>query len=117
MLLRDKVFLVFLTIITLGLIWFFLKRKRKISHNLSTTKKHTFDIKLLIQTLGKDNIIKSEFTYSKIKIHLKKTSDDMLEKAKNIKGISGILMTSKSISIIVGSSAKFSSDEINKIIS
>lgn len=117
MLARDKFFLIFLTIITLGIIWLFLKRKRKTATQLPTTSKHTFDIQILITILGKKNIVKSEATYSKIKIYLKETNNQMLEKAKKIKGISGIIMSSNSISLIVGNSAKFSSDEINKIIS
>jgi phosphotransferase system IIB component len=76
-----------------------------------------FSIKKLVAAIGDSNIIKAEYTHTKVKIYIHSTKQIDMEQIKKIKSISGTFTTSNSFTIIVGNSAKTISTQLNKFIS
>ena len=116
---KNILILILLTVVTLGLFWVFhfikLKKTKKVNSNLSFSSRIPFSIKKLVGALTLENIIKSEYTQMKVKIFVKSTKEINVEDLKKIKSISGSFMTSDSITIIVGNSAKTISNQINQL--
>lgn len=109
MTLKDKIILIFLSIITFGIypLVIFRKKEQAINSKLSTSNKITINIDKLKTLLGSSqNIVGSEYTHTKVKIFLKDTNLVNSEELQKLKGISGIFNTSKSTTIIVGNQAK-----------
>lgn len=119
MTIKNKIILILITIFTLGFFWIFYfqkKKNKKKSNELSRTTKIPFSIKKLVHAIGENNIIKSEYTHTKIKIFVHSPSKINMEEIKKIKTISGTLKTSTSITLIVGNSAQALSTNITKFI-
>lgn len=106
--LKDKILITLLTIFTLGLIWLYWnKKKTKPKNELSVSKKVEVNLEQLILLLnGVKNIESVNSTHTKVKINLKENNNIDILKLKELKGISGVVASSKSITIIVGNSAK-----------
>lgn len=105
---KDKLILVTLSILTLGIypIVAFSKKPKEVKVELSVEKVIT-DTKKLITHLGtKTNIAGVEFTQTKIKVFVNDKSKVNAETIKNLKGVSGIVLSSKYATIIVGKQAK-----------
>lgn len=106
---KDKILLLLLTIITLGIYPFliFRKRQRPTTTKLSTSSKITLSISQLKSALGgDDNIAGNEYSHTKIKIFFKDRTLIDLAKIQKLKGVSGVVVSSKNITIIVGNQAK-----------
>ncbi len=101
----DKIKLTFLTIFTLGLIWIWLNKKNKTKNELSSSLKITVNLKSLTSFINKNNIKEVTNTQNKVKIIVKDMSKVNKEGIKKLRGISGTMFTSTSITIIVGNSA------------
>lgn len=105
---KDKLILIILSIITLGIypIVLFKKKNHSVKDELSTSKVVT-DIKKLQEFLGgKDNVVGTEYSHTKIKIYVKDKTKVNIENIQSLKGISGVFASSKSVTIIVGKQAK-----------
>jgi len=117
MTIKNKIILVLITIFTLGIFWiFYFQKKKKKTNELSRTTKIPFSIKKLVHAIGEDNIIRSEYTHTKIKIFVHSSSKINMDEIKKIKTISGTLKTSTSITLIVGNSAQALSTTLTKFI-
>lgn len=119
MTIKNKLLLIFFTIITLGIFWIFYyckKKKLKTTNQLSRSVKIPFSIKRLVNAIGSNNIIKAEYTHTKVKIYINTTKKINMDEIKKIKSISGTFMTSNSFTIIVGNSAKTISAQLNKLV-
>lgn len=105
---KDKFLMVFLTTITFGFIWiYWSKLKRNKENVLIKNDKLPFKIEELVKLLGgNENIENVENSISKIKIFLKDTKQIEVEKIKNLKGISGMVFSNFSISLVVGNVAE-----------
>ncbi|AJR12360.1 PTS glucose transporter subunit IIB [Mesomycoplasma dispar] len=90
------------------------KKHNKTKSDLTFEKKFDFKIEELINLLGgKKNIKSSDFSISRLKIQLKSTENLDFEKIKKLKGVSGIVVNSETISLIVGNKSKAISEAIN----
>ena len=99
----------FLIIITFGLIIIFAKKEDE--------EKIYLDIEKLIKNLGtKNNIKKIENSQNKIIITFEKKEKIEIDKIKKCKEISGIFITSKTITLIVGKSSLNIKKEIDSLI-
>ncbi|WP_033161327.1 hypothetical protein [[Mycoplasma] collis] len=119
MLLKDKFLIVFLTIITLGLIWiYWSKLKNKTPNNeLSSENKSSIKLSELFDSIGgKSNILKVENTHKKVKIFLNDISLVDKNKISKIKEISGLVLSNNSITLITGNNASYLKNEIEKLI-
>ncbi|MGZ9428997.1 hypothetical protein [Mycoplasma sp. 1012] len=116
---KDKILIVFLTIITLGFIWIYWKNKskNKTENQLSKSYKTSINVTLLIELLGKkENINKIENSHKKIKIYLNNTKLVKAEEIQKLKGISGVLVSSTYVNLIVGNVAEYLKTEIENIM-
>ena len=115
MTIKEKIILIFLSIITLGLypLIVFNKKKMTVATTLKTSEKVTLNMILLRKALGgRDNIIGAEYTYTKVKVFVNNRSNVNLKDVSSIKGISGVMGTSKSVTVIVGKQAKLVAESI-----
>ncbi len=109
MLFKDKLKLIMLSIITLGVYPILVLRSKntKTSLELSTTEKLIVNIDKLRKELGgKENITGATNTHNKVKVDIKTRNGVTLDNIKNLKGVSGVFATSTSVTIVVGNSAK-----------
>ncbi|WP_426461508.1 PTS glucose transporter subunit IIB [Mycoplasma hafezii] len=100
---KNKFKIVVFTILTFGLIW--IKWNKQTKHQSNTiyqVDKIPFDIKLLINYLGKDNYGEVEIKPSRIVIPVKNIKEVQLEKIKELKAVTGVVAKSNSLSIILG---------------
>ncbi|AKF40913.1 PTS sugar transporter subunit IIABC [Mycoplasmopsis canis] len=100
---NNKFKVVFLSIITFGLIW--LKWRKKIDHEknkIYQIDSLPFKINDLVENLGKDNFIIKKLRPSSVEFEIKEISIVKLEEIKKMKGVSGIFVKSSMISIIFG---------------
>ncbi|UVD81982.1 PTS glucose transporter subunit IIB [Mycoplasma iguanae] len=111
---KDKIIMVSLTIITLGLIWiYWINKKTPKKDYLSTSVKIPFALEKFLELLGsKNNIQNCSFTHNKVRIDLKNTKIVDREAIQDLKGISGVVLSSNSITIIVGNVAKTIAEKI-----
>lgn len=107
---KDKLILAFLSIITLGiypLVVFKGNKTKEISNELSRKENKIINIEeLKIKLGGIENIIGAEFTHTKVNIQIKDKKLVQVEAIKVMKGVEGMFVTSKNVSIIVGNIAK-----------
>lgn len=105
---KDKLILVLLTIITLGiyLIVIYKKKHKPESTELSTAEKITVDVDKLKSLIGDQNVAGVEFTHTKVKIYIHDKNKVNVDDIQKLKGVSGVFATSKHITIIVGNQAK-----------
>ncbi|MGX9340574.1 hypothetical protein ACWXVL_00390 [Mycoplasma sp. 128] len=107
---KNKIKYYTLIICTLGLIKLKWKkyRQQEVKDRLSTTEKIDFSINDLILFLGGEkNILNVETSNKKIKIGFKVRQDIDIEKIKKLDGISGVVATSSSISLVTGNNAAY----------
>lgn len=112
---KDKLILILLSIITLGIypLVIFKRTPLEVKTELSADDKLSVNIDKLRENLGtEENIVGVEFTHTKVKIYVKEKSKVSMDALSKQKGISGVFATSKSITIIVGNSAKTISEKL-----
>ena len=98
---KNKFLYILLSILTLGLLPIFVNKSAK-----SEKVKVTVNATKLKTLLGKDNVSGVEYTPTKVKIFIKDKGLINVEEIQNLKGITGVFASSKSITIIVGKQAK-----------
>lgn len=105
---KDKLILILLTIITLGiyLIVIYKRKPKAKADELSSADKVSLNIDKLKELLGGDNVSGSEYTHTKVKIFIKDRNKVNVEELQKLKGISGVFATTKYVTIIVGNQAK-----------
>ncbi|NQZ66043.1 MAG: PTS glucose transporter subunit IIB [Mycoplasmatales bacterium] len=106
---KDKFIYILLSIITLGIYPYMINKRKNenFSNELSEANKLSIKIEKLIEYLGgKENIIGTEYTHTKIKIFFNEKSKLQVENIEKLKSVSGIVASSKYITIIVGNQAK-----------
>lgn len=113
----HKLLFIFLSIITFGifpLVIYLLAKNQKTNQQLSTSDKVNVNLDKLKKNLGGlENIIGVEFTYTKVKILIKKRPLIKIQELKKLKGISGVFVNSGSVTLIVGNSAKKIADSLS----
>lgn len=111
---KDKLLLTLLGVFTLGIypIIVFTKKPKTVQKQLTVDKPITSATKLISLLGGKDNIASAEYTHTKIKVFISDKKKVDAEGIKNLKGVSGIVMSSKYATIIVGKQAA----ELSKLI-
>ncbi|WP_406616815.1 PTS sugar transporter subunit IIA [Mycoplasmopsis adleri] len=108
---KEKFLIVILTIFTLGFCWLYWHCKNKKQQELKKGNVTKLDSRINIEELitllgGKENITGIEPSLSKVKILFKNKANVNFEEIKNLKYVSGILISSNSTNIIVGEYAK-----------
>ena len=114
---KDKLILIFLSIVTLGiyLIFIFRKKDSNISSELSQVSKLTVNIKKLLEFIGgSENILGVEYTQTKVKIFIKEHEKVLINELQKLKNISGVFKNTKNVTIIVGKQAKELASQISK---
>lgn len=109
MTIKEKSIYIILSILTLGIYPFIImkNKKNKESNILSSANKVTVNIEKLIEFLGgKNNITGTEFTHIKVKFFIQDKSIVKIEEIKNLKSVSGVVVSSNRVIIIVGNQAK-----------
>ncbi len=101
----DKIKITLLTIFTLGFIWIWINKKPTIKSELTVEKKVKVNIELIIKSIGLKNIVEITNTQQRVKIIFNDNQKVDKETLKKLKGISGMMLTSTSVSLIVGKSA------------
>ncbi len=101
----DKIKIVLLTIVTLGLIWIWINKKQASNEELTVDKKVKVNINSIIELIGKENIVEITNTQQRVKITFKDRKEVNKEGIENLKGVSGTMFTSTSVSLVVGKSA------------
>ncbi|UUM18984.1 PTS sugar transporter subunit IIA [Mycoplasma sp. 1018B] len=113
---KDKMYITFLTVITLGFCWIYWKKQQKHinNHNNGIIKlPKNINLEELILFLGqKNNLDNVNATTSKVTIHFKDRNLIELEKIKNLKYVSGIMFNENKITLIVGNIALSLAQEI-----
>ncbi|UUD37241.1 PTS system glucose-specific transporter subunit IIB [Mycoplasmopsis californica] len=115
---KHKALVIFLVIITFGLFLIVLKKKRVVKEN-NIDKEQKLPIKpdyLISLFGGKDNISNVEATLSKIKVFFKDKKQIDLEAIKQIKAASGLVLSSSSLSLIVGYGAENLKNAIMEVV-
>ncbi|WP_027334435.1 hypothetical protein [Mycoplasma elephantis] len=115
---KHKALSVFLVIITFGFFLIALRKKRAVKEN-NIDENTNVDIKVghLISLFGgKENIKNVESTLSKVKIYFNKKNLINVDELKKLKAVSGLVLSTSSISLIVGYGAKNLKDEILGVI-
>ncbi|CCP24171.1 PTS system, glucose-specific, IIB component [Mycoplasmopsis cynos C142] len=100
---NNKFKVIFLSIITFGLIW--IKWRKKIEHKKNTIYQVDdlpFKISTLNSYLGVENYRVIDSKPSRLNIEIKDIAKVDLEKIKKLKGVSGLFVKSSTISIILG---------------
>ncbi len=110
----NKLKLILLTFITFGLIWIWINKKQSKENELSKTNKIKVDVKKLKEAIGKDNITSITNTQNKIKVLFKDVKKVKKDEIQNLKGISGTLFSSTSVTLIVGNSAESLKEALSK---
>ena len=115
---RELFIFIFLSVITLGIYPFiiFNFKSEETTNELSYSKKLSVNYKKLLEILNKDIISGVEYTHSKVKIFIKETKKIDPEEIKNMKGISGVFITSDSVTLIVGNQAKELANVLGNLI-
>ncbi|WP_369085957.1 PTS glucose transporter subunit IIB [Metamycoplasma spumans] len=117
---KHKALYIFLLIITFGLIkiyWNKKYRKNEVQTSLSREEKLSFDYDKFIYLLGgKSNIEDVASTQKIIKITFKERTLINSEGLKMLDGVSGLAFQSKSISLVIGNSARFLENKIKEDI-
>ena len=106
---KEKFLYVVISIITFGIYPIMINKKIPEASNkmLSEAKKVTVDVPKLVKNLGGDNNISAiEYTHSKLKIFIKDSAKIDIESINKQKGITGVVFSSKTVTIIVGNQAK-----------
>lgn len=109
MTLKDKIILILLSLLTLGIypIFIFKKKNNTVSSQLSNSDKVSVNVEKLVSNLGgSDNIIQVEYTHTKIKAFIENKNLVNVDALSKQKGVSGVFATSKFITLIVGNTAK-----------
>ncbi|ENY68617.1 Hypothetical protein,putative glucose/sucrose specific PTS system IIB protein [Metamycoplasma auris 15026] len=116
---KNKFLYVLLIIVTFGFILIYWKKKyrqTKTKDYLSKDTKIAFDTNHLIAYLGgMENIKSTSATQKVIKIDFYDRNKIDIKKLKELDGISGLAIQSKSISLVVGNIAKFLEEKINGV--
>ncbi|WP_036459143.1 PTS sugar transporter subunit IIABC [Mycoplasma leonicaptivi] len=101
---KYRIKMIFLTIITFGLIW--IKWSKKIEHKKNTiyqVENIPFNIEAFFSLLGtKENIKKIDSKHSRIDIYFSDISKINKEQIQKLKGVSGIFVKSDTISVVLG---------------
>ncbi|MCK5806855.1 MAG: hypothetical protein KAG91_00495 [Mycoplasmataceae bacterium] len=106
---KEKFIYLIISIITLGIYPIIINKKttKETNGDLSEAKKITVDVTKLIENLGgKENIVVVEYTHTKLKIFTRASSAVNVELINGQKGITGVVASSKAITLIVGNQAK-----------
>ncbi len=109
MTLKNKILFIILSILTLGIYPILVYRAggTETKTELSSSTKPTVNLVLLRKALGGvDNVAGVEYTHTKLKIFLKNTKLADNDVVRKLKGVSGLVISSVAITIIVGNSAK-----------
>ncbi|WP_412031696.1 PTS glucose transporter subunit IIB [Metamycoplasma buccale] len=117
MTLKQRVKYIFLILFTFGFIFLYWRKyqQKHPKNYLSIEKKLSFEYDELIKNLGSIENIKNVFSTQKvIKIGFLDRSKVNVENIKKMPGISGITFQSKSISLVIGNSAKYLEELILK---
>ncbi|MEA4190841.1 PTS transporter subunit EIIB [Mycoplasma sp. 2248] len=95
--------IIFLTIITLGFIWIKWKKEKKAKNTIYQSNKLPFKVEQLVSALGtKENIDNLEVKISRLVVTVKSNNKVDTEALKELKGVSGILLSSSKVSITLG---------------
>ncbi|CAM9153450.1 PTS glucose transporter subunit IIB [Mycoplasma marinum] len=105
MTLLDKIKIALLSIITFGFIWIWINKKQVPKNKLTVESKVKVNIAEIIKAIGKDNITEITNTRQRVKISFKNKKQVKKENIENLKGISGTIFSSTSVSLVVGNSA------------
>ncbi|SJZ53354.1 hypothetical protein [Mycoplasmopsis verecunda] len=115
---RDKFLIVFLTIITFGLIW--IKWNKQANNQqkniIYQNDKLPFKLNDFLDALGENNIKNVETRLNRINISLADVKKANLEQLGKLKGISGIVAKSTSVSVVLGEYTKVVYNELQKLI-
>ncbi|QNM93883.1 PTS sugar transporter subunit IIABC [Mycoplasma sp. Pen4] len=100
---RNRFTIVFLTIITFGLIWIkWNKQTQKQKNTIYQIDKLPFNISELISIFEKDNIEKTEVKLNRLTVFVKEIKKVKLDSLKTLNGVKGVFAKSNSVSIIFG---------------
>ncbi|MGY6171919.1 hypothetical protein ACW95P_01070 [Candidatus Mycoplasma pogonae] len=115
---KEKFLHTLLIIVTFGLIKLYWKRYRTEKKDyLSYSDNVPFNLQDLYQEIGGiSNIQNCSFTYNKVRIDLNDTSTINNENILKLKGISGVVVSSKSVNLIVGNTSKAIAKAINETL-
>ncbi len=112
---KDKFIYIILSILSLGIYPYSIRKKgnKRISSDLSESNKIHLNIEKFVELIGgRDNIIGTEYTHTKIKIYFKEKSKIKIDAIQKLKSISGVVATSKYVTVIVGNQAKKIAEKI-----
>ncbi|ADE19832.1 PTS glucose transporter subunit IIB [Mycoplasma crocodyli] len=112
----DKLIMTFLTIATFGLIWIKWNKDKKHSKNtIYQVNKIPCDANKIIEYVGNGNITGLSKTSTRLIIGIKDPNEIKQEELKNLKGVSGLFISSKTISLIFGEYTSAILEELKKI--
>ncbi|QJB70991.1 PTS glucose transporter subunit IIB [Mycoplasma sp. 1654_15] len=102
----SKFIYYFLKIITFNQITkYWNKKYAKPNTTFITSDKIPFSLENLIEIVGENNFENVANTLSRVQIFLKETKGLDLDKIKNLEGISGVVLSQKTLNLIVGNNA------------
>lgn len=92
------------------------KKHNKPNNSINYSEDIKFEInKLVSLLLGATNIQKAEFTFSRVAIFLNTLENVNIDELKNLPGVSGVVVGTNNISLIVGSTSKFIANSLNNL--
>ncbi|MGX9340209.1 hypothetical protein ACWXVM_02660 [Mycoplasma sp. 2261] len=116
---KNKFLYIFLIIVTFGFILIYWKkrfRQTKPKNYLSKETKLSFNFDVFVSLLGgKENIKSVSATQKILKINFLDKAKIAIPQLKNLDGITGVAIQSKTISFVVGNVAKHIEHLINEV--
>ncbi|QDY88447.1 PTS glucose transporter subunit IIB [Mycoplasma anserisalpingitidis] len=99
---KIKLKIVFLSIITLGFIWIkWSKESKNQGNTIYQSKKSGINVNRLLEYIGKDNIKHISNTSSRLVVEIINPEEIQIENIKKLGKVSGIMLNSKKLSIIL----------------
>lgn len=116
---KDKFLIVLLTIVTLGFCWLYWHVQNKKEQKLKKGEINKLDsnIKLdeLVELLGsKENINSVNATFSNLKVEFNDKKAVNVDELQKLKYVSGVMISSTKMTLVVGDYAKKIAEELNK---
>ncbi|MFV8400943.1 PTS glucose transporter subunit IIB [Mycoplasma sp. 005V] len=114
---KDKFLIVFLTIVTFGLIWIkWNKQVKKQKNTIYQNDKLPFKFDEFLALLGNDNITDVQTRLNRISISVKDIKLVQLQQLNKLKGISGIVARSNGVSLVLGEYTTVVYNNLSKLI-
>lgn len=113
---KMKLKVIFLSIITLGFIWIkWTKESKNQDNTIYQSKKSGINVYKLLEYIGKNNIKSISNTSSRLVVEIINPEEIQIENIKKMGKVSGIMLNSKKLSIILNEYTLAAKEELESL--